>query len=100
MQQPSAPRRPTRLLAAIPDFDPARDVIYEREMFERMRDRLDNALLKLELQGEDLERLETRNAYLEGELIRQRQHHTNALKANVVLKKQFAAMAQKPAKRR
>jgi hypothetical protein len=34
------------------------------------------------------------------ELIRQRQHHTNALKANVVLKKQFAAMAQKPAKRR
>ena len=65
-----------------------------------MRDRLDNALLKLELQDEDLERLETRNAYLEGELILQHQHHTNALKANVVLKKQLAEMTQKPAKRR
>jgi hypothetical protein len=93
-----APANP--VLAAIRDFDPARDVIYEREMFERMRDRLDNALLKLGLQGEDLKRRETRNAYLEGELILQRQHHTNALKANVVLKKQLAEMAQKPAKRR
>jgi hypothetical protein len=34
---------------AIPDFDPARDRIYEREMFEKMRDDLRNALLKLEL---------------------------------------------------
>lgn len=93
-----APANP--VLAAIPDFDPARDVIYERAMFERMRDDLHNALVKIKLQNQDVARLEARNAYLEGELRLEHQHHTNALKANVVLKKQLAEMAQKPAKRR
>ena len=37
-------------------------------MFEGMRDRLHNALLKLELREQDAARLEQRNAYLEGEL--------------------------------
>jgi hypothetical protein len=37
-------------------------------MFTDMRDRLHNALLKLEERGQDVQRLEQRNAYLEGEL--------------------------------
>ena len=83
---------------AILDFDPARDRIYEREMFEKMRDDLRNALLKLELREEEVARLEQRNAYLEGELKLQERHHTNALKDNIVLKQQLAK--KKRAKRR
>ena len=87
-------------LAAIPDFDPAQDGIYERAEIEGMRERLHNALLKLELREEDAARLETRNVYLEGELRLEHQHHTNAIKANIVLKKQLAEITRKPAKRR
>ena len=46
-------------LTAIPDFDPARDRIYEREMFEKMRDDLHNALLRLELREEEVARVTT-----------------------------------------
>jgi hypothetical protein len=88
------------VFAAIPDFDPARDGLYERAMFETMRDNLHNALVEIELQNQDVARLEARNAYLEGELRLEHQHHTNVLKANIVLKKQLAEMARKPAKRR
>ena len=84
-------------LPAIPDFDPARDGIYEREMFEKMREDLHNALLKLELREEDIARLEQRNAYLEGELRLQGQHQTNTLKEVITLKQQ---LAQKPRRRR
>jgi hypothetical protein len=83
--------------AATPQFDPARDRINEREMFEKMRDDLRNALLKLELRDEEATRLEQRNAYLEGELKLQERHHTNTLKDNIVLKQQ---LAQTRAKRR
>jgi hypothetical protein len=84
----------------MPEFDPARDGVYDRAEIEGMRERLHNALLKLELREEDVARLEARNAYLEGELRLEHQHHTNALKANIVLKKLLAEMTQKPAKRR
>jgi hypothetical protein len=77
-------------LAAVPDFDPARDGIYEREMFEKMRDDLHNALLKLELREEDVARLVQRNAYLEGELKLQERQHTNALKEVITLKQRLA----------
>lgn len=83
--------------AAIPDFDPARDGIYEREMVAGMQDELRNALLKLELREQDVARLEQRSAHLERELKLQEQHLTNALKDNIVLKQQ---LAQTPAKRR
>ena len=66
-------------------------------MFEKMRDDLHNASLKLELREEEVARLEQRNAYLEGELKLQERHHTNALKDNIVLKQQ---LAQTRAKRR
>jgi hypothetical protein len=49
-----------------------------------MRERLGNALLELELRQQDVARLEARNAYLESELKRVEQHHTIALKDNIV----------------
>jgi hypothetical protein len=55
-----------------------------------LRDELHNALLELELREQDVARLEPRNAYLEGELKLQGQHHTNALKEVVMLKRELA----------
>jgi hypothetical protein len=66
----------------------------DRALFIKIRDDLHNALLKLELREQDVARLETRNAYLEGELTLLERHYTNALKANIVLKQQAAAAAQ------
>jgi hypothetical protein len=48
--------------------------------------------------GQEVARLETRNAYLEGELKLQERHHTNTLKEVITLKQQLAK--KKPAKRR
>jgi hypothetical protein len=78
------------------DFDTAE----HRAFIGEMRDNLHNALLRLEVQVQDLARLEQRNAYLEGELKLQHQHHTNCLKEIVLLKQQLAQMTQKPVKRR
>jgi hypothetical protein len=58
--------------------------------FVEMRDKLHNALLRLELREQDVARLEQRNAYLERELKLQGQHHTNALKEVIVLKHELA----------
>jgi hypothetical protein len=58
--------------------------------FVEMREKLHNALLKLELREQDVARLEHRNAYLERELKLQGQHHTNALKEVIVLKQESA----------
>jgi hypothetical protein len=71
-------------LAAIPDAE-----------FEAIRERLHNVLLKLERREQDVARLEQRNAYLEGELKLQGQHHTNALKEIVTLKQQLVQQAEK-----
>jgi hypothetical protein len=87
--------RPTP--AAIDRFDPATQLICDRATFADLRDRLHNALLKLELREQDVQRLEPRNAYLEGELRLQAQHHTNSLKDLITLRQQLAAT---PAKRR
>jgi hypothetical protein len=70
----------------IPDFEPAKDGVFERQMVASMRERLHNALSKLELREEELARLRERNAYLESELKLQERHLTNALKDNIVLK--------------
>jgi hypothetical protein len=58
--------------------------------FVEMRDKLHNALLELEFKEQDVARLEQRNAYLEGELKLQAQHHTNALRDIVLLKRELA----------
>jgi hypothetical protein len=76
--------------AAVPEFDPAKDGIFEREMIESMSDKLRNALLQLELREQDVARLQKRNADLQAELKLQEQHHTIALKDNIVLKQQLA----------
>jgi hypothetical protein len=75
-------------LASIPDAE-----------FEAIRERLHNALLKFELREQDVARLGQRNAYLEGELKLQGQHHTNALKEIVTLKQQLVQQAEKRRRR-
>lgn len=74
----------------VPDFDPATQMICDRALFEGVRERLHTALLKIERQGQEVERLETRNAYLEAELRREEQRHTNTLKEIITLKQQLA----------
>jgi hypothetical protein len=71
-----------------------------RALFAKRADDLHNALLILEVQKQDIARLEQRNAYLERELRLEAQHHTNALKDNIVLKKQLAEITRKPPRRR
>jgi hypothetical protein len=92
------PVPPRATLASVPDFDPATQLICDRVTFVDMRDQLHNALLKLELREQDVQRLEQRNAYLEGEELKlQAQHHTNSLKDLITLRQQ---LAETPAKRR
>ena len=82
----------------VPDFDPAKDGIFEREMIASLRAQLRNASSKLELREGEVTRLRDRNAYLESELKAQERHLANALKDKVVLEQKLAA--QKPARRR
>jgi hypothetical protein len=77
-------------LASIPDFDPATQLVCVREMFEDMREKLRKALLKQELREQEVTRPTTRNAYLEGELKLQEQHHSNTLKEVITLRQQLA----------
>ena len=77
-------------LASIPDFDPATQLVCDREMFEDMREKLRKALLKQELREQEVTRPTTRNAYLEGELKLQEQHHSNTLKEVITLRQQLA----------
>jgi hypothetical protein len=86
------------VLTSIPGFDLATQLICDRKTFKDMRDNLHSALVKLEVRDQDVARLETRNAYLEGELKRRERHNTNALKEVITLKQQLAK--KKPAKRR
>ena len=81
----------------IPDFDPAKDGIFEREMIASLREQLRIALSKMELREEEVMQLRERNAYLESELKLQERHLTNALKDKVALEQK---LAQKPARRR
>ena len=84
----------------IPDFDPAKDGVFEREMIARMREQLRSALLKLELREEDVARLREGNAALEAELKTQERHHTNALKDKVVLKQRLERLERGGVRRR
>ena len=81
----------------VPDFDPAKDGVFEREMIASLREQLRNALSKMELREEEVARLRDRNAHLESELKLQERHLTNALKDKVTLEQK---LARKPARRR
>jgi hypothetical protein len=83
---------------AIPGFDPATQLVCDRQAFEGMREKSHNALLEVERRRDDVARLETRNAYLERELKLQERHNTNTLKEVITLEQQLAK--KKPAKRR
>jgi len=83
----------------IPDFDPAKDGVFERAMIARMRGQLRSALSKLELREEDVARLRERNAYLEAELKNQERHHTNALKDNIALKQRLERLEREGVRR-
>src|SRR5215471_21346492 len=63
---------------SIPDFDPAKDGVFERQMVESMRDQLRTALVRLELREEEVRGLRDRNAHLELEIQRQGRQLTNA----------------------
>jgi hypothetical protein len=71
-------------------FDPATQMVCDREYFEGIVEELRNALSKIERREQDVERLTKRNAYLEGELKREEQHQTLALKEVITLKQQLA----------
>jgi hypothetical protein len=77
-------------LGSIPGFDPATQIVCDRQAFEGTRNKLHNALLEVERRRDDFARLETRNAYLERELKLQERHNTNILKEVVELKQQLA----------
>jgi hypothetical protein len=78
-----------------PDYDPAIDGIYERTMFEKMRDDLHNALLRIETLAEDRNRWQTDCARAEAELRVERQHHTNTIKDKIMLQKEITALKHK-----
>jgi hypothetical protein len=67
-----------------------RDVLADQTMFESLRERLQAALSKLELQDQQMARLTARNTHIENELKRVEQHNLNLLKDNIVLKQAAA----------
>jgi len=73
----------------LPDFDPAKDGVFEREMIANMREKLRSALSERDYFKDEVARLRARNGQLEAELKSQERHHTNALKDNVVLKERI-----------
>jgi hypothetical protein len=87
---------PSPALASIPAYDPAIDGIYERAMFEKMRDDLHNALSHIEVLETDRNRWQTDSARAEAELRIERQHHTNTIKDKIVLQQEIAALKAKP----
>ncbi len=89
---------PSAALASIPDYDPAIDGIYERAMFEKIRDDLHNALSRIEVLEADRNRWQTDCARAEAELRIERQHHTNTIKDKIVLQQEIAALKQKPSR--
>jgi hypothetical protein len=67
------------------------DAVDDLAMVGRLRERLHNALLKLELQEQEVARLTARNHWLENEMKRVEQHNLNILKDLIVLRKEQAA---------
>ena len=84
------------MLASVPDLDPARDGIYDRAMFEKMRDDLNNALIHIQVLDRDRIRWQNDCARAEAELRLERQLHTNTIKDKILFQKEIAALKQKP----
>jgi hypothetical protein len=67
------------------DFDPA-----------VVRDKIHNALLKLELRDQDVARLEERNRFLESELVRLEREATQAAKDRITARREAAEHLKAP----
>jgi hypothetical protein len=74
--------------------------IADLAMVDRIRERLNGALLQLELRDQDVARLESRNVYLERELKRVERHNLNILKELIELKKAAAPSVRARARSR
>jgi hypothetical protein len=69
------------------DFDPAETAA----LIAEFRDQLHNTLVKLELQAQDVARLEARNRFLELELVRLEREATQAAKDRIIARQQAKA---------
>jgi hypothetical protein len=69
-------------------------------MLDRMRERLHDALSKLEMREQDVARLTERNTYLENEMKRVEQHNLNILKEVITLRQATAPSVRPRSKSR
>jgi hypothetical protein len=72
------------------------DRINERAMLEKLRDDLNNALIRIQILGEDRTRWQNDCARAEAELRTERQHHTNTIKDKILLQKEITELKRKP----
>jgi hypothetical protein len=73
-------------------FDPA----VMSELIAELRDKLHNALGELELQAQDVARLEERNRFLESELVRLEREATQAAKDRITARREAAEFLKAP----
>jgi hypothetical protein len=71
------------------------DADFDQALVVELRDNLRNALLKLELRTQDVERLEARNRFLEAELVRLERELTNKAKDAIVARQQAVKRADR-----
>ena len=74
----------------VPAFDPATQIIVDRETFTETRERLGQALTRIELLTEDRDRWQADCAKAEAELRRVERELLNATKDKIVLRQKLA----------
>ena len=74
------------------DFDPAT----QAALIAELRNQLHNTLVELELRDQDVTRLETRNRFLESELVRLEREATQAAKDRITARREAAAFLKAP----
>jgi hypothetical protein len=80
--------------------DSAIDHINERALFEKLRDDLNNALIRIQILDEDRTRWQNDCARAEAELRIERQYHTNTIKDKILLQKEITELKKKPRRTR
>jgi hypothetical protein len=73
-----------------------RDPATQTQLIAEFRDQLHGALVKLELQAQDVARLEDRNRFLESELVRLEREATQAAKDRITARREAAAHLKAP----
>jgi hypothetical protein len=82
--------------ASVPAFNPETQIIVDREAFDAMRDRLERALVSIEVLQQDRDRWYNDCLKAEAELQVEHQHHTNTMKDKIVLKQRLADLSRRP----